>query len=159
MALCQITRDPIDVGALISAVQAPTDGALCVFSGVVRADPGPGGETNRVQVLEYDAYPEMAEAKLAEVAAEVAERWPEQKIAIAHRIGRLEVGEASVVIAVASPHRHESFEACHYAINRVKSTAPIWKKEIYQSGEEWVEGTLPGATVDRADSVPTSAGG
>ena len=153
MALCQITREPIDVDALIAAVQAPTDGALCVFSGVVRADPGPGGEMDRVQVLEYDAYPEMAEAKLAEVAAEVVARWPEQKVAIAHRIGRLHVGEASVVIAVASPHRHESFEACHYAINRVKSTAPIWKKEIYGSGEEWVEGALPGATVEQADSV------
>lgn len=157
MALCRITREPIDVGALIAAVQSPTDGALCVFSGVVRADPGPGGETDRVQVLEYDAYPEMAEAKLAEVAAEVVARWPEQKVAIAHRIGRLHVGEASVVIAVASPHRHESFEACHYAINRVKSTAPIWKKEIYGSGAEWVEGDLPGATVEQSDQVATSA--
>lgn len=156
MALCRITREPIDVDALIAAVQAPTDGALCVFSGVVRADPGPGGETDRVQVLEYDAYPEMAEAKLAEVAAEVVARWPEQKIAIAHRIGRLHVGEASVVIAVASPHRHESFEACHYAINRVKSTAPIWKKEIYGSGAEWVEGDLPGSAVEQADSVAAS---
>lgn len=156
MAICEITREPIDVGALINAVQTSADGALCVFSGVVRADPRPGDNTNRVKLLEYDAYPEMAQTKLAEVAAQVGKRWPEQKVAIVHRIGRLAVGEASVVIVVASPHRREAFEACHYAINRVKSTAPIWKKEIYHSGEEWVEGDLPGAKLDQTISVPTS---
>ncbi len=157
MALCRVTREPLDVSELVAAVQEPTDGALCLFSGIVRADPKADEDANRVQFLEYDAYPEMAERKLAEVAAEVRDRWPEQKIAIVHRIGRLRVGEASVVIAVASPHRHESFEACQYAIDRVKSTAPIWKKEVYQSGEEWVEGTRPEATLDQPQ--PTAASG
>ena len=91
--------------------------------------------------MEYDAYPEMAEKKMREILEEVAARWPEQRAAIVHRIGKLAIGEASVVIAVGSPHRGESFEACRYVIDRVKQEVPIWKKEVFTDGEEWVEGS------------------
>jgi molybdopterin synthase catalytic subunit len=136
-ALCRITREPIDAQALINAVQTAADGAVCVFYGVVRES----SRDRMVRWLEYDAYPEMAEKKMREILAEVAQRWPEQRAAIVHRIGRLEVGEASVVIAVASPHRAEAFDACRYIIDRVKQDVPIWKKEVFTDGEAWVEGS------------------
>jgi molybdopterin synthase catalytic subunit len=134
--LCRITREPIDAQELIQTVQTPADGAVCVFYGVVRED----SHDRKVRHLEYDAYPEMAEKKMREILAEVQARWPSQRAAIVHRIGRLEIGEASVVIAVGSPHRGESFEACRYVIDRVKEEVPIWKKEVFTDGEEWVEG-------------------
>ena len=136
-ALCRITGEPIDAGALIAAVQTAADGAVCVFYGVVRED----SRQRTVRYLEYDAFPEMAEKKMRQILDEVAQRWPEQRAAIVHRIGRLEIGEASVVIAVASPHRGESFEACRYVIDRVKQEVPIWKKEVFTDGEAWVEGS------------------
>ena len=135
-ALCRITREPIDEQELIRAVQTPADGAVCVFYGVVRED----SMNKKVRFLEYDAYPEMAEKKMREILDEVAKRWPEQRAAIVHRIGKLEIGEPSVVIAVGSPHRPESFEACRYVIDRVKQEVPIWKKEVFADGEQWVEG-------------------
>lgn len=134
---CWITHEPIDAQELIGAVQTPADGAVCVFYGVVRED----SRDRKVQYLEYDAYPEMAEKKMREILAEVRARWPAQRAAIVHRIGRLSIGDASVVIAVASPHRGESFEACRYVIDRVKQEVPIWKKEVFTDGEEWVEGS------------------
>jgi molybdopterin converting factor subunit 1 len=136
-ALCRVTGEPIDAAALIAAVQTAADGAVCVFYGVVRED----SRQRKVRYLEYDAYPEMAEKKMRQILDEVAQRWPEQRAAIVHRVGKLEVGEASVVIAVASPHRGESFEACRYVIDRVKQEVPIWKKEVFTDGEAWVEGS------------------
>jgi molybdopterin synthase catalytic subunit len=136
-AICRITTDPIDAQTLIAAVQTPADGAVCVFYGVVRED----SRDKKVRWLEYDAYPEMAEKKMREILDEVARKWPEQRAAIVHRIGRLEIGEASVIIAVGSPHRGESFEACRYVIDRVKQEVPIWKKEVFTDGEAWVEGS------------------
>jgi molybdopterin synthase catalytic subunit len=136
-SICRITTDPIDAQELIDAVQTPADGAVCVFYGVVRED----SRNKKVRWLEYDAYPEMAEKKMREILDEVAQKWPEQRAAIVHRIGRLEIGEASVVIAVGSPHRGESFEACRYVIDRVKQEVPIWKKEVFTDGEAWVEGS------------------
>ncbi|RUA15787.1 MAG: molybdenum cofactor biosynthesis protein MoaE, partial [Clostridia bacterium] len=95
------------------------------------------------EYLEYEAYTEMAEAKLAEIGAEVQQRWPQVlDVAIAHRIGRLHVGESAVVIAVAAAHRDGIFEACAYAIDRIKHIAPIWKKEVTPSGDFWVEGPV-----------------
>ena len=136
-ALCRIVREPIDATKVIAAVQTPADGAVCVFYGVVRED----SRSKKVRFLEYDAYPEMAEKKMRAILDEVSRRWPEQRAAIVHRIGRLEIGEASVVIAVASPHRGESFEACRYVLDRVKQEVPIWKKEVFTDGEAWVEGS------------------
>ncbi len=135
-ALCQITTEPINAQTLIDAVQTPADGAVCVFYGVVRED----SRNKKVRFLEYDAYPEMAEKKMLEILTEVSAKWPEQRAAIVHRIGMLGIGEASVVIALGSPHRGESFEACRYVIDRVKQEVPIWKKEVFTDGEEWVEG-------------------
>lgn len=135
--VCRITTDPIDAQELIDAVQTAADGAVCVFYGVVRED----SRNKKVRFLEYDAYPEMAEKKMREILEEVRVRWPEQRAGIIHRIGKLGIGEASVVIAVGSPHRGESFEACRYVIDRVKQEVPIWKKEVFTDGEEWVEGS------------------
>ncbi len=136
-ARCRVTTEKIDAQELIDAVQTLADGAVCVFYGVVRED----SRNKKVRFLEYDAYPEMAEKKMREILEEVRVRWPEQRAAIVHRIGTLAIGEASVVIAVGSPHRGESFEACRYVIDRVKQEVPIWKKEVFTDGEEWVEGS------------------
>src|SRR5437773_2737594 len=101
--LCRITTDPIDARELVSAVQTPSDGAVCVFYGIVRED----SRNRKVRWLEYDAYPEMAEKKMRAILEEVGTKWPEQRAAAVHRIGKLEIGEASIVIAVGSPHRGE----------------------------------------------------
>jgi len=133
----RITPDPLDPVALIATVQTDAAGAVSLFAGVVR-DHNLG---RRVLFMEYDAYPPMAERKMAEIAAEVCARWPVTGIAMLHRTGRLEIGDASVLIAVASPHRADAIEACHYAIDRLKETVPVWKKEVFEGGEEWLEGT------------------
>ncbi len=135
--LCRLTHDPIDANELISAVQTVADGAVCVFHGVVRED----SRNRKVRFLDYDAYPEMAERKMHAILDEVAVRWPDQRAAIVHRLGVVNVGEASIVIAVGSPHRGESFDACRYVIDRVKQEVPIWKKEVFTDGEEWIEGS------------------
>ncbi|HEY7094627.1 MAG TPA: molybdenum cofactor biosynthesis protein MoaE [Ktedonobacterales bacterium] len=138
-AIVRITRDPLDaaaVRALEEAVTARGDGGVVTFQGVVRDN----ARGKQVRSLEYDAYIEMAEQQMAQIAAEVEARWEDSTIAMVHRIGRLEISECSVVVAVACPHRAEAFEACRYAIDTLKSSVPIWKKEIYTDGEEWVEG-------------------
>lgn len=135
----EITREPLDRPALDAIVQSVWHagaGGIVTFEGTVR-DHARG---KRVRYLEYDAYPEMAQAELARIASEVERRWGTDRIALVHRIGRLEIGEVSVVVAVACPHRAEAFEACRYAIDTLKSTVPIWKKEVAEDGEEWVEG-------------------
>jgi molybdopterin synthase catalytic subunit len=137
--IVRITRDALDaqaVRALEESVTARGDGGVVTFQGVVR-DIARG---KQVRSLEYDAYVEMAEQQMAQIAAEVEARWEDSTVALVHRIGPLEIGECSVVIAVACPHRAEAFEACRYAIDTLKSTVTIWKKEIYTDGEEWVEG-------------------
>ncbi len=135
--ICQITDAPLDATALVADVRKDESGAVSVFYGVVR-------NTNigrRVLYLEYDAYPPMAEKKMREIGEEVHARWPVSGVAMQHRTGRLEIGDASVIIAVSSPHRADAIEACHYAIDRLKSIVPIWKKEVFEGGEEWLEGT------------------
>ena len=138
-AIIAITREPIDdayVARLERAVERPGDGGVVTFRGIVRDN----SRGKRVRYLEYDAYPEMAEREMAAIAAEVERRWQTDHIAMVHRIGRLEIGECSVVVAVACGHRAEAFEACRYAIDTLKQTVPIWKKEVAEDGEEWVEG-------------------
>ena len=137
--LIRIAREPLDrsaVDALVEGVEHATAGGVVVFEGTVR-DHARG---KRVRYLEYDAYPEMAEQELAKIATEVERRWSTDRIAMVHRIGRLEIGEISVIVAVACPHRAQAFEACRYAIDSLKATVPIWKKEVAEDGEEWVEG-------------------
>jgi molybdopterin synthase catalytic subunit len=138
-AIVRITRGLLDaqaVRALEESVTTCGDGGVVTFQGVVRDN----ARGKQVRSLEYDAYVEMAEQQMAQIAAEVEARWEDSTVALVHRIGRLEIGECSVAVVVACPHRGEAFEACRYAIDTLKSTVPIWKKEIYTDGEEWVEG-------------------
>ncbi|MFQ6057505.1 MAG: molybdenum cofactor biosynthesis protein MoaE [Anaerolineae bacterium] len=131
----KITKDEIAVEAVIQAVEHPGAGAIATFVGTVRDQ----SQGRRVLYLEYDAYPEMAEKTLRQIGEEIRKRWGLERVAIVHRIGRLEIGEASVAIAVAAPHRAEAFQACRYAIDRLKEIVPVWKKEVWEGGEYWVE--------------------
>ena len=132
----KITSDEIELGDVIRAVEAGDAGAIVHFLGVVRNNT----EGREVSYLEYEAYPPMAEKKMAEIAQEIHEKWGLDRVAMIHRVGRLEIGEVSVAVAVASPHRKEAFEACHYAMNRLKQIVPIWKREVWTDGEEeWVK--------------------
>lgn len=132
----QIVEGPIVADEVIRRVENPGNGAICVFYGVVRDHALSGKSTS---FLEYEAYTDMAEAKMAEIAMEIERRWGIDRVAMTHRVGRLGLGEPSVVIAVGTPHRKAAFEACEYAIDRLKAEVPIWKKEIGPDGEEWVE--------------------
>jgi molybdopterin synthase catalytic subunit len=138
----ELTFDPIDPRAVEAAVAHPGAGALCTFLGVVR-DHNLGRDVGH---LEYEAFPEMALATMDEIRAEVEERWPGASLAMVHRLGRLEIGVASVVISVSTPHRAEAFAACHYAIDALKTRVPIWKKEVWADGSAWIEGTPPAPT-------------
>ena len=132
----EIVTGIIDIRAMADTVATDADGAIATFSGIVRG-------TNRgkkVLFLEYEAYPEMAIKMLERIGAEVAENWGLERLKIQHRVGRLNVGETSVAVVVASPHRADSFAACQYAIDRLKRIVPIWKKEVFEDGEVWVEG-------------------
>ena len=132
----KITSDEIELGDVIRAVEVGDAGAIVHFLGVVRNNT----EGREVSYLEYEAYPPMAEKKMAEIAQEIHEKWGLDRVAMIHRVGRLEIGEVSVAVAVASPHRKEAFEACHYAMNRLKQIVPIWKREVWTDGEEeWVK--------------------
>jgi len=138
-----VTSAPLDVTSAAAAVAASRDGAVATFVGIVR-DHNAG---RRVLWLEYEAYAPLAVKTFDQIAAEAATNWPDARIAIHHRVGRVDIGEASVAIAAASPHRGNAFAACRYAIERVKQIAPIWKHEHFEGGEVWIEG----ATADPAD--------
>jgi molybdopterin synthase catalytic subunit len=131
-----ITDQPLDVTAISGSVAGRGDGAVAVFVGLVR-DHNAG---RQVLWLDYEAYPALALRAFEQIAAEAAATWTDATLAIGHRTGRIEIGEASVVIAAASPHRAEAFAACRYAIERVKQIAPIWKHEHFVGGESWIEG-------------------
>lgn len=132
----QITRDALDRDALVAAVSDPGVGGIVIFEGVVRDN----ARGKQIRYLEYDVYPEMAIKQIRAIIADAEKRWGVERVAVAHRIGRIEIGEASVIIVVATPHRAEAFEACRYIIDTLKTTVPIWKKEVATNGEEWVEG-------------------
>ena len=132
--MVKLTREPIELTPLTAT--APADGALALFVGVVRNENG----GRPVLHLEYEAYEEMALVEMERVAAEARQRWPVSDVSIVHRLGRMEIGEASVAVAVAAPHRGEAFEACRFSIDTLKQTVPIWKKEFYADGAVWLEG-------------------
>jgi molybdopterin converting factor subunit 1 len=134
----RVTEEPLDPQRLVDLVRRDESGAVALFYGVVRNN----SRGRRVLYLEYDAYPSMAVKKMRQVAAEVRSRWDITDVAISHRIGRLEIGETSLLVAVSAPHRREAFEACHYAVDRIKEIVPVWKKEVWEGGESWVEGHL-----------------
>ena len=132
----KITDTVITAEDVIQAVEADDAGAIVPFLGTVRNNT----DGRKVSYLEYEAYAPMAEKKMAEIAQEIREKWGLDRVAMIHRVGRLEIGEVSVAIAVASTHRKEAFEACKYAMDRLKQIVPIWKREVWEDGEqEWVK--------------------
>ncbi len=145
--MIELTREPIDYHALIERVRRHDCGAVVAFLGTVRDLTG-----DRITVaLDYEAYPGMAEKKMSEIEQDTRGRWPVGEIALVHRLGRLDVGEVSVAVAVSCPHRADAFEACRHAIDRLKEMVPIWKKENWSDGStEWVHpGALPPGDISR----------
>jgi molybdopterin synthase catalytic subunit len=134
-----LTSEKISIDAILAEVEDHSTGAVVLFLGRVRNL----SEGRQVQSMDYEAYPEMAEAKLQELEQQVMRRWPIEKIVLIHRVGKLDLGEVSVAIAVASRHRQQAFEVCRYAIDTLKETVPIWKKEYFSDGEGWVKGVVP----------------
>ena len=130
-----IVEEPIDVGALIEGAWRPDCGAISTFVGTTRIDEASGAS---VEYLEYEAYRPMADRTLEEIGAEIGERWEVGHVSIVHRLGRVDPGEPSVAIVVASPRRGPAFEANRYAIERIKEIVPIWKREVWSDGYVWV---------------------
>lgn len=135
MGLYQVVEDTaIDDLDLTAHVRTDADGAVILFKGVARRY----SRGREVVHLEYEAYPLMAEKMMAQIGDEMKVKWPVTDVAIVHRTGVLKIGEASVAIAVSSPHRAEAFSACQYAIDRLKQIVPIWKKEVWDDGSQWI---------------------
>lgn len=130
----RIVENRIDADEVTRAVADPAAGAIATFQGVTRNH----NDGRQVTGLAYEAYPDMAVREMERIGAEARSRWDIHRIAIVHRIGTVPIGEASVVIAVSASHRRAAFEACHFAIDRLKEVVPIWKKESFQGGEVWI---------------------
>jgi molybdopterin synthase catalytic subunit len=139
----EVTADVLDVAAIAASISTAADGAVASFVGLVREQ----NAGRRVLWLDYEAYPPLARKTFERIGVEADARWPAVRLAIHHRTGRLRIGEASVVVAAASPHRADAFAACRYAIERVKQIAPVWKHEHFEGGDVWIEG----ATADPDD--------
>jgi molybdopterin synthase catalytic subunit len=148
--LLGIGREPLELGSLAASLavspgsEPGADGAVVTFLGLVRNH----NQGRSVRYLEYEAYEPLAVKAFERIAGEAGARWPGARLALHHRIGRLEIGEASIAIAVRSPHRGEAYAACRYVIERVKQIAPIWKREFFDGGDVWIEG----ATADPDDA-------
>jgi molybdopterin synthase catalytic subunit len=134
-----LAHNPIDADALIRHVRTGADGAIVTFDGCVRNQ----SHGRRTLYLDYEAYESMALTKMREIAAELHAKFPIDRVAVAHRLGRLEIGETSVFIAVSAPHRAAAFDACRFAIDTLKRSVPIWKKEYFEDGAVWADGELP----------------
>jgi len=132
---CTLSERPLDVGAVVARVSGPGAGGIVTFVGTVRDE----SRGHRIRHLEYEAYAGMAEREMEKIADEAAAQWPGARVAMAHRTGRLAIGEIAVVIAAAAPHRAEAFAAARFAIDTLKQRVPIWKKEVAVDGESWVE--------------------
>ena len=132
----QLVHEPIDMAALIRHVRAPGDGAIVTFDGFVRNQ----SHNRPTLYLVYEAYESMALAKMREIGQLLHEKYAIHRVGIVHRLGRLEIGETSVFIAVSAPHRAAAFDACRYAIDTLKRTVPIWKKEYFEDGAVWADG-------------------
>jgi len=132
-----LTTGPIDAASLLLEAR-PSDGGICLFVGVVRNN----NEGRQATAIEYEAYAEMAEAEIERLLSSLRERWPQARVKIVHRLGHLEIGEASVAVVATAPHRPDAFAACRQAIDRLKATVPIWKREFYADGTtDWVDPT------------------
>jgi molybdopterin synthase catalytic subunit len=150
--ICQLVRDPIDIASLVHDVRAPEDGAIVTFDGFVRNQ----SHDRATLYLDYEAYESMALAKMREIAAQLREKYRIHRVAIVHRLGRLQIGETSVFIAVSAPHRAAAFDACRFAIDTLKRTVPIWKKEYFEDGAVWADGELPPAPAATPRAKPAS---
>ncbi len=150
--LFQLLREPIDDAALVKHVRGAGNGAIVTFDGCVRNQ----SHGRRTLYLDYEAYESMALLKIREIAAAMHEKFAIDRVAIAHRLGRLEIGETSVFIAVSAAHRPAAFDACRFAIDTVKRTVPIWKKEYFEDGAVWADGELPPAPPDTPIAKPAS---
>lgn len=148
----QLVRGPIDALALIADVRAPGDGAIVTFDGFVRNQ----SHNRPTLYLDYEAYESMALAKMREIGAQLHEKFAIHGVAIVHRLGRLEIRETSVFIAVSAPHRAAAFDACRFAIDTLKRTVPIWKKEYFEDGAVWADGELPPAPAATSRAKPAS---
>ena len=137
----ELMRSPIDTAATARYVRGDQDGAIVTFDGFVRNE----SHGRATLYLEYEAYEAMALAKMRKIGDQVQQRFKVHRIAMVHRLGRLEIGETSVFIAVSAPHRAAAFDACRFAIDTLKQTVPIWKKEYFEDGAVWAEGELPPA--------------
>jgi MoaE-MoaD fusion protein len=137
--LILLVQNTIDADALVRHVRTTSDGAIVTFDGCVRNQ----SHGRPTLYLDYEAYESMALAKMREIAAEAHTKFAIDRVAVAHRLGRLEVGETSVFIAVSAPHRAAAFEACRFAIDTLKRSVPIWKKEYFEDGAVWADGELP----------------
>jgi molybdopterin synthase catalytic subunit len=148
----QLVREPIDMAALTRHVRAPEDGAIVTFDGFVRDQ-----SHNRPSLyLDYEAYESMALGKMREIGALLHEKYRIHRVAMVHRLGRLEIGETSVFIAISAPHRAAAFDACRFAIDTLKRTVPIWKKEYFADGAVWADGELPPAPAATSRAKPAS---
>jgi molybdopterin synthase catalytic subunit len=139
--LCALIQKPIATAEIVAKLKAPPDGAVVVFEGIVRNHSG----DRATLYLEYEAYEEMALAKMREIGELMRAKFSIRRFAMIHRLGRLEIGETSVLIAVCSAHRAAAFDACRFGIDTLKSTVPIWKKEFFRDGAAWAEGEIPSA--------------
>jgi MoaE-MoaD fusion protein len=135
----ELTQEAIDEQALRKFVRGDTDGAIVVFDGFVRNE----SHGRATSYLEYEAYTPMALQKMREIGQQVREKYAIHRVAMVHRLGRLEIGETSVLIAISAPHRAAAFDACRFAIDTLKKTVPIWKKEFFADGAVWADGELP----------------
>jgi molybdopterin synthase catalytic subunit len=145
-----LTTDPIDVASMLGEARS-SDGAVCAFVGVVR-DENEGRATTQIR---YEAYGPMAESEMEKIAAGLARQWPAARVRMVHRVGLLTIGEASVAVVATAPHRDDAFAACRAAIDRIKTTVPIWKKEWYADGtEEWVDPTNPADRISGSEKHP-----
>ena len=132
----RVTEEPLSLEAVVAEVADERAGGIATFTGTVRRQ----SRGREVTHLEYEAYADMAKAEMRKIADEIAQKWPEARVAMAHRTGRLEIGEASVVVSTSCPHRAEAIAACKWGIDRLKESVPIWKKEHAKDGTYWIEG-------------------
>ena len=151
--LLALVRTPIETPDIVAQLKAPRDGGVVVFEGIVRNHSG----SRSTLYLEYEAYETMALAKMREIGAQMREKFPIRRFAMIHRLGGLEIGETSVLIAVCSAHRAAAFEACRFGIDTLKRTVPIWKKEYFEDGAVWADGEPFPAEIPRANSSPSGS--
>lgn len=150
--ICFLTHEVIDVAVLVAQVRASEDGAIVTFDGFVRNH----SHNRRTLYLDYEAYESMALGKMQEIAGQIHEKFAIHRVAMVHRLGRLEIGETSVFIAVSAPHRAAAFDACRFAIDTLKRTVPIWKKEYFEDGSVWADGELPPIPAATSAAKPAS---